>query len=289
MAMSPQQLIEKDQNVASLPTVYTKLNELVDSPSSSTGDIAAVLALDANLVARLLKLANSAYYGFQQKVDSISRAVTMIGTSQLRDLVLAVSVYDMFEDVPNDVVNADSFWKHSIATGVVARVIASFRREMNVERYFVMGLLHDIGRLLMYRSIPEQAREALALSRKDGMLLYQAERQVLGFHHGDVGGALLKSWNLPKHTVNAVAYHHDPMAADEYDGDASILHVADIIVNAQQFGSSGEILVPTLVRESWECLGIPETVIPFVIELLEKEYAAAMELIKPPLKQAALA
>ncbi|TNF36982.1 MAG: HDOD domain-containing protein, partial [Gammaproteobacteria bacterium] len=143
-------LLRNTPKLASLPTVYNKLNEAVDSPTSSSQDIADIIMEDSALAARLLKLSNSAFFGFPSRIDTISQAVTVIGMRELRDLVLATSVVSMFKDIPTNLVSPESFIEHSIATGVAARVMATHRRESNVERFFVAGLLHDIGRLVLF-------------------------------------------------------------------------------------------------------------------------------------------
>jgi putative nucleotidyltransferase with HDIG domain len=274
-------LIQKTPTVASLPNVYARLNEAVNDPRTSTRDVANVLNEDTGLAARLLRVANSAFYGFPSKIDTIVRAVTLVGTRQLRDLALATSVVDQFKGLPNDLVTMESFWRHSIACGVTARILATYRREPNVERFFIAGLMHDIGRLVMFTTAPELARQAMDEARARDELLHVTERMVMGFDHADVGGALLRQWKLPLHTVNAVAYHHRPGADGVLHIDTAIIHVADLIANSAQIGGSGERFVPGLDNSAWERLGLPESVVATTLSELDRQYHDAVRAILP--------
>jgi len=278
-----EKLVAQVKTVSSLPTVYLRLNEAVNDPHGSNRDIAHVLSEDPGLTARLLHIVNSAFYGFPSKIDTITRAVTVIGTKQLRDLALATSVIEMFDGMADDVVSMESFWQHSIACGVTARILATYRRENNVERFFVAGLLHDIGRLIMFMKIPELCQQALQESETSNTLLYEAEYKILGFDHANVGGLLLRQWQLPESTTNAVAYHHKP-CHPRLDGahhfDASLIHVADIIANSMQLGSSGERYVPPLNQDAWQKLGLPESILSPTIKQLEHQYMDAMHIVQ---------
>ena len=127
--------------IPSLPMIFTRIDEAVNNPRSSLADIGRIISEDSSLTARLLKIVNSAFYSFPSKIETISRAVTVVGTQQLRDLALATSVMKLFQGIPPDLINMEAFWKHSIACGVAARVLAAHKREANIERFFVAGIL----------------------------------------------------------------------------------------------------------------------------------------------------
>ncbi|MFQ5469887.1 MAG: HDOD domain-containing protein [Gammaproteobacteria bacterium] len=279
MKWTPEKLAKETSTVSSLPTIYTRLNEAVNDPQSANRDIANILSDDASLAARLLRIANSAFYGFPSKIDTITRAVTVIGTKQLRDLALATSVIKLFEGVSNDFVDMDSFWRHSVACGVAARILATYRREVNVERFFVSGLLHDIGRLIMCLKIPEIMGDIFSTANENNQLLYKVERDVLGFNHAEAGGALLSHWRLPAQTIYAVSNHHRPMAKNNHQLDSTLVHIADIISNAMQLGSSGEQFVPPLDTKAWEQLGLPESILSPTLTELKRQYMDAIRVI----------
>jgi HD-like signal output (HDOD) protein len=279
MAYTPERLVQEMQTLPSPPHVYQKLNEVIDDPRSSNQKIANVLSEDAGLAARVLRLANSALFGFPSKIDTITRAITVIGTAELRDLALATSVVRMFDGVPHSRVSMESFWRHSIACGLMARILAALRHEPNMERFFVAGLLHDIGRLVLFLNLPARMGEAMAEAERSEALLYETERRVLGFDHAAAGGALLAHWRLPEPTVKAVACHHQPDLAREAAADAAVVHVADLIVNALQRGSSGERYVPPLNGQAWAQLGLPGSALATAVHQLDKQYEETVQLL----------
>lgn len=270
MSWTPERIVKETHSLSSLPTVYYQLVEAIEDPTSSNRDIERILHSDSGLAARLLRIANSALYAFPSKIDTIGRAITVIGTAQLRELTLAASVIKMFDNISSELVDMQSFWTHSIACGICARALAGYRREPNTERLFVAGLLHDIGRVLMFSKIPQQAGDAMQRASDTGELLFKVEKELIGFDHAAVGYALLNQWKLPAPIVNAVRYHHRP-ALSNLNSDAAIVHLADIITNALQLGSSGEKHVPPLDNKAWEQIGLSPSILAPTIEQLTRQ------------------
>lgn len=281
MDWTPEKLAQKILTIASLPTAYIRLGEIINDPDSSITDIVTLISGDIGLSVRLMKLVNSAFFGYPSKIDSLSRAVTVIGSKQLQDLVLATSVVDMFENVPNHLVTMESFWKHSIACGVIARVLANYRREFNVERAFVSGLLHDIGRIIMLMIIPDLTTTSFNIARSQNRLLYQTGKEMIGFDHAEAGGALLRQWQLPEQIVYATEYHHNPSAANRFKADVALIHIADIIADALLTSSSGEIFVSPLNSEAWDELGLSVNVLePLLLEFTQ-QYKDTLSVVMP--------
>lgn len=277
--LSVEHMVEDVSTIHSLPLFYSQLSEAIDHPRSSIGDIAKIISEDQGLTARILKLANSPLFGYFSKIDTITQAVTIIGVLQVRDLALALSVMDVFKGIPEDLVNMEQFWKHSIATGLAARTLATSQREANLERFFVAGILHDIGRLVMYVRVPEICLELLEECRGTGGLLQRAERERFGFDHADVGGALLKRWKIPPRVAEPVGTHHNCSKGDQYPREAFILHFADIIAHAMQIGNSGEIFVPQLDHAVWERLQISCYFLPTLIKQVDTNYAQTVSVL----------
>jgi len=269
----------KGVNVTSLPGVYLRLSEVVSDPRSSAADVGRIIAEDPGLTARLLKLVNSAMYGFPSRIETVSHAISIVGTAQLQDLALATSVVRLFASMPANVVSMESFWRHSVACGVAARALASRRREANVERYFVAGLLHDIGRPIMYLKVPDQSRAALEAALEARRPLFEAEQKVFGFDHAHVGHALLELWKLPPSLREAVLHHHYPARATRFPVEAAVVHIADLVVNGLELGSSGETLVPPLAARAWEALGLAPSMVADVVEEVERHYEAAVRIM----------
>lgn len=279
MAPTIEDLLRKSTEIASLPAVYMRLVEVMEDPYSSAEDVGAVISEDTGLTARLLRLVNSAMYGFPSKIESVKQGLTVVGTQQIHDLALATSVVDMFKDVPQDLVDMDTFWHHSIGCGVCARALATELRAPNVERLFVAGLLHDIGRLIVFQHYPEGARAAVELARSDGHLLFDAERESMGYDHAAVGQALLAAWNLPASLREPVAYHHKPTRAQKFRVEVAVIHLADIMAHAMLMGNSGERFVPPLRPEAWERLGVAESCLGSIMSDIDQQYSAVIQTI----------
>jgi len=259
-------------------TIFASLQEAVNNARSSMRDIAEIISTDQGLSARLLRLVNSAFYGFPSKIETISHATTIVGTQQLRDLALATTIIELFKGIPSELINVRDFWHHSIACGITCRILASYHQEPNVERFFVGGLLHDIGRLLIYRRSAAQAREALQRCAESGELLHTVERETLGYDHAEAGGLLLGHWRLPKSLEEAVRFHHAPSLSRQYPLESGMTHVADLIANALQTGSSGEHLVPVLDSKAWEGLDLSISILPPVIQQMEQQFTNTVTL-----------
>ncbi|VAW84820.1 hypothetical protein MNBD_GAMMA16-2314 [hydrothermal vent metagenome] len=275
----PGRVIRGITKVASLPTIFVKLDEAMGNPRSTNKNYAAIINEDTAMTARLLRIANSALYNFPAKIETISHAITIIGTQQLRDLVLACSVIKMFENIPEEEVSMELFWRHSIAVGVTARILAGMRRENNVERFLIAGLLHDIGRLILFTEMTKQMQYVVKEAQETQQILFKVEKEVLGFDHAKLGGLLLKTWQLPDRLIDAVQYHHAPMRSKTYPIEASTIHLADIIVNALQLGTAGEHLVPPLNNNAWKQLNLEEDVLFTLKERLFIQYNDAVNFI----------
>jgi len=280
MNLQPESLFRGGICVSSLPIVYTRINEAVNNPRSSTSDITDIISDDPGLTSRLLQLVNSAFYGYPSKINTISRALFIVGTQQLRDLAMGTSIINLFEGISKSLVDMDSFWRHSIACGITAKILATYRRiGTNAEQFFVAGIVHDIGRLIIYEKMPDQAHEALLLSKSEGYMLYEAERNVFGFTHADVGRLLTQMWKLPPNLEEVVAFHHQPQMAISYPLETAIIHLADIIANGMQLGSSGEHRIPPLNNTAWDIIGLPTSILSPAMDQLEREVADIQQLI----------
>jgi HD-like signal output (HDOD) protein len=282
MAADTIALLDETVATASAPLVYTRLTEAIANPRASTSLIADIISEDAALTARLLRVVNSAFYGFPFPIDTVSRAVMLVGTQQISDLALATTVMTTFAGIPEDLVDMESFWLHNVATGVAARILAGLRREPLAERFFVAGVLHDIGRLLLLGQRPAQMREALEHAEQTGRPLLDIERHVFGFDHAALGGALLRTWKLPPTLEDMVAFHHAPSQCT-HSIEAALVHVADVIAHTMPLGTSGERAVPPLEPTAWTLLGFDPGILESTVELMEAQVSETVRLILAPL------
>lgn len=273
-------LIQMVKRISSLPTVVVKVNELLNDPQSCTSDFNKVISEDQALTARLLKLVNSAFYGFPGKIDSISRAITIIGFRELRALVLATSIMNMFNDLGDNIsFRMEDYWRHNLACAIASRVLAIYKREQDPETYFVAGLLHDIGRLVMIESCPEKYGKVFTHVQEKNALMLDAEKDVFGFTHETVGKELVSNWKLPQNVVYAVGFHHRPRGTLNGSNYIDIVHVANILINACGIGSSGEKFVPLLKPDAWERIGLKKTILEPSLEKIDEQLEEAISFL----------
>ncbi|MGE0442465.1 MAG: HDOD domain-containing protein [Gemmatimonadales bacterium] len=282
MPRRPEDLIKGAVEVGTVQGMYERLVQVIDHPLSSASDVGRVISEDPGLTARLLRLVNSPIYGFPSRIDTVSQAISIVGMTQLRDLAIGTSFIRLFQNVPSHLVDMESFWRHSIACGLTARALAAHRREANVERFFVAGLLHDIGRPIIFTRAPLEAASALLEASRTAQLLHVVEQKLLGFHHGAVGAALLERWRLPGLLVAAAAWHHSPRLASRFPLETAVVHVADVFANALNLGSSGEHLVPAFETEAWEATGFSADAVAPMLKQVEMQFEHAVHAILAP-------
>lgn len=239
-----EEIVEDVSYLVSPPDVCVKVFDLIESNDASARDIGDVISHDPGLTARLLKLVNSSFFNFPRRIDTVSRAVTVLGVRELYGLVIAVSAIRSFSNLPVNLVNIDTFWRHSLYTGLIARNLGRQCRILHPERLFVAGLLHDIGSLALYARQPETMRDLLLVSDGDETILHQAELAELGFTHADVGSALAERWHLPEALCEAIRYHHIPAYAADARIESAIVHLAETLANRSEIGAFAETAAP---------------------------------------------
>ncbi len=242
--------------LAALPHIVVQALDTLKNPNVSFSYVAEIISKDTALSAKLLKLVNSALYGFPEPVDTITRAVTVVGANRLTSLALGVSLISIFDSIPKEVLDMRSFWLHSLACAVLARLLAVSAGHPNEERCFVAGLLHDIGRLVMLKNHPGHVAQAVAVAHNEGRALHEVEQDLWAFDHSMLGGRLLAAWKFPGALERAVGEHHHPGVKNIHT-DAALVHMADIMTHALAIGQSGSSLAPPLSPAVWEHLNIP--------------------------------
>ncbi|MDD4951082.1 MAG: HDOD domain-containing protein [Desulfovibrionaceae bacterium] len=257
---SPYNLVQGRTSLVSLPDIYFRIVEVLDNPRTSAFHIAEVVSKDPSLTAKLLRLVNSPFYGFPSKIDSISRAVALVGAQELSTLALGISVINSFQGIPPELVDMKAFWEHSIACGVLARVLSDYKPGLSGERFFVAGLLHDVGKLFMLQRIPKPMLRVLSVSEKEGRPNHLVEEAVVGYDHTEVAGFLFNEWKLPPTLRNMVRHHHKPDAGKN-PIDSAIIHLADILAIALGIGNSGTRVVPAVSETAWASAGFAPSVL----------------------------
>jgi putative nucleotidyltransferase with HDIG domain len=280
MANSVSDLVKDIGGLVTLPDVYLRINQLVEDPKSSTEDIAKMVSRDPSFTVRLLRVANSALYGRSSTIDTVSRAVTMIGTQQIRSLALSMSVASSFTGLPNELVSMENFWRHSLLCALVARHLAKEARRCDPEALFTAGLLHDIGELVIFNRLPEQAKEALmaVLDSQDEVPIYQAERQAMGFDHSEVGGELARQWKLPPLLEDCIAHHHDIANAQQFPRETALVHIANIVALMAELDTLDPEDVSPIDPHAWAVTGLSEESVEPAVRQAQEEIIEAEKL-----------
>jgi putative nucleotidyltransferase with HDIG domain len=265
--------IAKVEDLPTLPRTVLRITELINDPRSSARDLARIITDDQVLTARLLKLVNSSFYGFPQRIATVTDAILLIGFDAIRSLLLTTSVFDLF---PMRTARSrryqEMLWDHSLGCAVGAKAIGGAVRHEKIEELFVAGLLHDIGKIVEMTLRPQDFAKILTRAAEGRLLISAAEMEVLGCTHADLGRLLAERWNLPAKLVNTIAWHHAPLDAKGFAFEASIVHLADILARALQLGSGGDGKVPPLERAAWDILKLKPPALDEILAVMLAEF-----------------
>lgn len=282
-SLTPKELVTGSIRLVSLPEVCIRVNEMLDDPSVTATELGQIISQDTSLTARLLKIVNSSYYGFQAKIETVSRAVTVVGLRELRGLVIAASAVETFSNVSDEILNKVRFWRHSLYCGVIARLLAEQCHVLHSERLFVAGLLHDIGKLIVAQRLPQETRmialEADSAQRSE----FEVEQDFLGFDHAEVGGELMHAWNMPETLFESVAYHHNPIQAEAGVMETCLVHMANIFTDEAEQGLDMISHAPSQEVDpyAWEITRLDESVKEHVFREAGPLFTEALETILP--------
>jgi len=239
--LSISDLFRGDLQLSSPPTIYFELQKVIEHPGKSLNDAAFIIEKDAALSLKLLRIVNSAFYGFPSKISSIDRAISLIGTKELQQLTLCTIVVDKFSDLPGELISMSEFWARSLRCALLAQEIDRVLGKEFSEGIFVCGMLHNIGQLVFFRRLPELSREismlqqSMAISHNNEIAI---EESVIGFNHYQTGAELTKLWKLPEIITESIRLHPSSDTQEPHNKVASIIRLAD-------FYSKNELTEPT--------------------------------------------
>lgn len=223
-------LILSIQSIPSLPEVYNELMEEVQSPDCSFDQLAAIISKDVGMVAKILQISNSAFFGYSQKILSVKQAIEILGLEMIQALVLSDKIFSKMEGKKSETAFIEKIWRHSLQTAQWALAIAKKEKLSGEHKNyaFTAGLLHEIGRVVLAFSHPEQINRMEAMMKEKNVSLLQAEREIFKTTHADVGAYIVNLWGLPDPVVEAIAYHHRPSQCPEISmAPLTLVHVAN--------------------------------------------------------------
>lgn len=260
-ALRVKRITESVIGLPTLPSVVSKMIELVDNPKTSAASLARQISTDQALTSKILKLANSAYYGFPREISTVNLAIVVLGFNTVKDMGLSVSILDAFKGRgESKYFDVTKFWEHSIACGVACRMLARLYQYRIAGEAFVAGLLHDVGKVVLNQYLHNEFCEIMKRVYEKDILLLDAEKQVLETTHAQIGGWLVDKWNLPPAIADAIRFHHKPLKTKKHKEMTLLTCYADYLVRYARVGESGNKAKPELdpeVRDALTGMGIP--------------------------------
>ena len=257
MDLSPELLVQRSGTLSLLSATAEEVGRLVSAPECNITRAVRVIESDPELHRRLLELLNSPLYAFPTRVNNLGRAVTILGPRDLCDLIVAAAVVNTFKRLSDQTDPDLGFWERALYGAVTARLLAEQRREQHLECFFVAGLLHDVGSIVLHLAVPNLYAQSIRLAVARQMTLPEAEKRLIGVDHAEVGHALARGWGLSANLAAAIADHHTPLRSD-YPLEACITHVADHVAH----GAAGEgPLMQAVERRIWDHIAVPASVL----------------------------
>jgi HD-like signal output (HDOD) protein len=279
--LTAENMVAGDLQLFSLPDLYFQVSEMINNPRYTAVDIGQVISKDPGLSARLLRVVNSSFYGFQAKIDTISRAITIVGVDDLKNLVLATTVIDKFSKNPAELIDMTDFWLRSVHCGVIARALAKESSVLHSERLFLAGLLHDLGSLVLYYRLPDKSLEVLLAADYDRKLVAKLEYEMIGFTHAKVGSVLIKSWSLPESLSESIAYYLNPEVSQAYKLDVYLLSMAVKLADCAQQNISIEKVMAGFSDEALAIICLDVEKVSKAVGQAEFEFSQVFELLAP--------
>lgn len=248
-----QRIIQDLGQIPTMPTIAAKVMQIVNDPHSSAEDVAKFISRDVALTSKVLRLANSAFYGIPRTISSVNSAIVILGFNTIRSLVLSASVLKVFPSKPGLVAfDRKAFWKHSFMVGIASRMLAQiYRRKkmVDMETAFSAGLLHDIGKIILEQYANEDYAPVLKAAKEKNLPLVMVEKSLLGMSHADVSGMLIDKWQMPNELRMPIVNHHSPLEDKDTQDMASIVHYANHLCHAMGSGCMENETYAPLVQE----------------------------------------
>lgn len=281
MDVHPRELKGMVKDIPTLPVIYQELFQKMQDPDVSVPEIAEIISHDQALSAKVLHLVNSAFYGYAKQIKTISRAVVILGFQAVRSAALAISVFDYFKDESSaNGINMIQFWEHSIAVATICRILAEESRIKEQEEAFVIGLLHDVGKLVEKRYFPEDFNEVCSVAQEQHLSWFNCEKALFQINHATIGKVVFRSWDFPANMVEAIQFHHQPESSTRVPQLTALVHLADTVAYDVEMGAPGAWPPAKCDPGIYKILGLTEDEVRGCYDRINEEMEHSLEILK---------
>ncbi len=275
------------RDLPTLPSVVLKVNEALTNNTATIDSVSETIGRDASLTSKVLRLANSSYYGFSYRVDTLARAVTVLGFNTIRSLATTVSVFEIFGAGRTASFDMEGLWRHSLGCATAARALVQGKDPALCEKAFVCGLIHDMGKIVIAQNLPDETSRILGrLDDGDPADLAEIEEEILGFTHFDVGALIAEKWHFPTEFSEAIRRHHHIGVGEEGEGAtageeadrvlACAVYAGNRAAKELGLGKSRNMRALEVGPSVWETLGLSRDLLPPIFDKIREDYAAAL-------------
>ncbi|MEQ8188059.1 MAG: HDOD domain-containing protein [Candidatus Eremiobacterota bacterium] len=278
----------KIKDLPVFPDILLNLNRVLHSKSVTIDTVNTIIERDPALTAKILKLANSSYYGLSYMVGTLKKAITVLGFNTIRNLAVTVSVSGIFTANTSRSVDVQKLWHHSIGCAIASKSLLTGKNPLIQEKAFMGGILHDIGKIIILLNFPEDTKKIIEKIRGNKLLTEsEAERELLGFDHADLGSFIAEKWHFPKELACSISLHHNPEQFPSFTGKLENREEAELLVytiytgnqiaKAMALGTSSDPLVSNINPTAWQKLGITEKDLPSVILKIKENFKEVID------------
>ncbi len=261
--ISIRDLRRRVEGIIGLPTIPSTLRQIsrvIGDPSISLKEIGEFISNDPALTSKVLKIVNSAAYGFPGRISSVSHATVLLGLNVIKGLLIGVSVFELMQNT------MCGLWEHSLGCAVASRLIAKKKGLEGYEDVYVAGLLHDIGKLVLILEFPKEYEQAMEEAEIKGITIFEAEEEHFVTNHAVIGSWLAEKWLFPYNMIEVIRYHHKPYLSKSASIETAIVHLSDILLRAEGLGFAGDPFVPVVSPVAFEALHLSKMDLREILE-----------------------